>query len=44
MKKLFSLLFATVVLFAASCTERTCPTYSKVPVDQSVVSLEEASV
>lgn len=44
MKKLFALLFASVVFFATSCTERTCPTYSKVPVDQSEMVLEEASV
>ncbi len=44
MKKLFALLFATVVLFGSSCTERTCPTYSKAPVDQNEVIMDQAAV
>ena len=35
MKKLFSALFAMLILFASSCTERTCPTYAKAPVEKA---------
>lgn len=35
MKKLLSALFALIILFASSCTERTCPTYAKAPAEQS---------
>ncbi|CAN5465593.1 hypothetical protein BH23BAC1_BH23BAC1_03170 [soil metagenome] len=35
MKKIFSALFALIILFASSCTERTCPTYAKAPLENT---------
>jgi hypothetical protein len=33
MKKIFYAVFMLLVLVASSCTERTCPTYAKAPVE-----------
>jgi len=36
MKKSLAVVFGVFVfLFATSCTQRSCPTYSKVPVEQT---------
>ena len=36
MKKSLTVVFGVVMfLFATSCTQRSCPTYSKVPVDKT---------
>lgn len=37
MKKSLTVVFGVMMfLFATSCTQRSCPTYSKVPVEKAV--------
>lgn len=43
MKKFLSVLTLTLLVIVSSCSHRTCPTYTKAPVDQ-VNSPNEASV
>ncbi len=42
MKKLLSALFVCVVFFATSCAERTCPTYTKAPVEKTTSTETDA--
>lgn len=44
MKKSLAVVFAVFMLaFATSCTQRSCPTYSKVPVEKAVDKAEDAN-
>ena len=42
MKKSLAVVFGVFVfLFATSCTQRSCPTYSKVPVEKTADQAED---
>ncbi|MDN5204090.1 hypothetical protein QQ008_22045 [Fulvivirgaceae bacterium BMA10] len=43
MKKLISFLFAVIILAATSCSYKTCPAYTKAPVEKKQLDKEDKS-